>query len=46
MTLLAHMGLLGLPVDRYLTTRDERERLLLRAVAERAVSIVNKLNKG
>lgn len=43
-TLLAYMGLLGLPVDRYLTTTDARERLLLRAVANRGVEIVNKLN--
>jgi hypothetical protein len=45
-TLLAYMGLLGLPVDRYLHTSDKRERLLLEAVTDRAISIVNKLNKG
>jgi hypothetical protein len=44
-TLLAQMGLLGLPVDRYLSTTDERERLLLRAVTSRAVELVNKLNR-
>lgn len=38
------MGLMGLPVDRYLTTTDDRERLLLRAATERAVEITNKLN--
>jgi hypothetical protein len=40
------MGLLGLPVERYITTSDARERLLLRAVTNRAIGIVNKLNKG
>ena len=45
-TLLANMGLLGLPVERYVTNRDHRERLLWEAVANRAIAIVNKLNKG
>jgi hypothetical protein len=45
-TLLAYMGLLGLPVGRYISTKDERERLLLRAVTERSIAIVNKMNKG
>jgi hypothetical protein len=45
-TLVAYMGMMGLPVDRYLTTTDERERLLLRAATARAVELTNKMNGG
>jgi hypothetical protein len=33
------MAVLGLPAMRFLTTRDREERLLLLAVAERAVHV-------
>lgn len=40
------MALLGLPAWRYLTTGDPLERLVLEAVAERAVAIHNRANRG
>jgi hypothetical protein len=40
------MAVLGLPAWRYLTTRDREERLLLLALAERAVHVYDVLQRN
>ena len=40
------MAVLGLPAWRYLTTDDREERLLLRALAERALHVRDVLDRN
>jgi hypothetical protein len=40
------LAVLGLPAERYLTTHDAEERLVLSALAQKAARIVNELQRN
>lgn len=42
----AALAVLGLPVERFLTTRDNDERLVLGVVARRAMKLLDDLQKN
>jgi len=42
----AGLAIFGLPVERYLTTTDPDERLILSAVAQRAYKLVDQLQRA
>lgn len=46
LTIAATLGVLGLPAGRYLTTTDDDERLMLRALAVKAGRIVDLLQRN
>jgi general stress protein 26 len=45
-TVAATLAVLGHPAERYLTTHDAEERLVLSALAQKAARIVNELQRN